>query len=123
MDIQELVSLNREVIKRLPEAEQAGALRRLVLIVEGDDVETELPAFMRLLRRQIASGEQGDALHDGLPIYKLPPADIEAVEEHDRQVATGIAEYASRAEAEAEMKGNGDLRDWFDSGAKSGPRS
>jgi hypothetical protein len=105
MDIQELVSLNRQAIEGLPETDQPAALRRLVAIVEGDNVENELAEFTLLLRNLIANPERFSGVDDrGLPIYKLTPEDIEAVEQDIRDEEAGIRDFVPEEEVEAEYK-------------------
>ena len=104
MDVQELVRLNRKAIDCLPKDEQAGALRRLLAIVEGDDVEGELEAFTRDLQRQIAeNGGDGDGQIE--PLW-TEQEDIEADEEADRDEAAGVY-FPTTAEIEAKYKRRG----------------
>jgi hypothetical protein len=102
MDVQELVSLNRKAIDCLPRDEQAGALRRLLAIVEGDDVEAELEAFTRHLQRQIAENGGDDQVEP----LSVEQEDIEADEEADRDEAAG-AYLPTTAEIEAKYKRRG----------------
>jgi hypothetical protein len=105
MDIQELVSLNRQAIGSLPERDQAAALRRLVAIVEGDNVESELTEFTQLLRAQIARPDLFSGVDDrGLPIYKLSAEDIEAIEQDIRDEEAGTQDFVPQEEVEAEFK-------------------